>query len=120
MFYMIILSHGPSGPVLTFFAVFALVSGVTHTRPHDADAVATAVDVDALVVGDVTLGAFPAAVAQTAPPGVLTVPAAQHRAGSWTRGSKGRVMLAHQSYIANIANMKRRSIATKLFSEIVS
>lgn len=73
---------------VTFLAVFPLVSGVTHTRPHDADAVATTVDVDALIVGDVTLGAFPPAVAQTAPPGVLTVPTAQHRARSWNKDQR--------------------------------
>lgn len=78
------------GWIFTFLAVFPLVSGVTHTRPYDADAVTTAVDVDALVVGDVTLGAFPATVAQTAPPGVLTIPTAQHWARSWNKGQRAK------------------------------
>lgn len=67
--------------LLTFLAVLALVSGVADAGAHDADAVAAAVDVDALVGRHVALGAFPAAVALAAAPRVLSVPAAQHRTG---------------------------------------
>lgn len=67
--------------LLTFLTVLALVAGVADAGAHDADAVAPAVDVDALVGRHVALGAFPAAVALAAAPRVLSVPTAQHRTG---------------------------------------
>lgn len=66
---------------LTLLAVVALVAGVADAGSHDADAVASAVDVHALVGRHVALRALPAAVALAAAPRVLAVPAAQHRAG---------------------------------------
>ena len=74
---------------LTFLAVVPLVARVAGAGAHDADAVAPAVDVDALRVGHVALRALPPAEAQASPPGVLAVPAAQHGAGGW--GDRGHV-----------------------------
>lgn len=68
---------------LTFLAVLSLVARVAGAGARDADAVAPAVDVDALAIGHVALRPLPPAEAKTAPPGVLTVPAAQHGAGGW-------------------------------------
>lgn len=68
---------------LTFFAVLPLVARVADARPHDARPVAAARDVNALVGGNVALGALPAAVTHAATFKVLTVPTAQHRAGGF-------------------------------------
>ena len=54
-----------------------------HAAACHTDAVASALGVDALGRGDVTLGTLPAAVALTAPPAVLAVVTAQDRAGGW-------------------------------------
>lgn len=66
---------------LTLLAVVALVARVADAGSHDADAVASAVDVHALVGRHVALCALPAAVALAAATRVLPVSAAQHRAG---------------------------------------
>lgn len=70
--------------LLTLIAVFPLVTSVAGAGADDADAMASTVDVDALVGRDVTLCAFPAAVTLAAAAGVLTVAAAQHRTRSCT------------------------------------
>lgn len=79
----------PCDIVLTFLAVLALITSIADAGAHDADAVSSAVDVDALVDRHVALGALPPAVALAAAPRVLTVPAAQHWTGSWTRHRRG-------------------------------
>lgn len=70
---------------LTFLTIVALITGVADAGTHYADAVSSAVDVDALVGRHVALSAFPPAVALAAATRVLAVTTAQHRAGSWTR-----------------------------------
>lgn len=79
----------PCDIILTFLAVLALITSIADAGAHDADAVSSAVDVDALVDRHVALGALPPAVALAAAPRVLTVPAAQHWTGSWTRHRRG-------------------------------
>lgn len=66
---------------LTLLAVVPLVAGVADAGSYDADAMAAAVDVDALVGWHVALRSLPAAVALAAAPRVLAVPTAQDRAG---------------------------------------
>ena len=66
---------------VTLFTVGSSVAAVAHTVAGHAEPVAPALRVDALRGRDVTLGALPAAVALAAPPGVLTVTAAQDGAG---------------------------------------
>jgi len=67
----------------TFFTALAFVSWVADTGTHDARAMVTAGDIDALVRRDVAFCSFPAAVAQAPPLHVLPVSTAQHRAGRW-------------------------------------
>lgn len=55
---------------------------VADTGPRHAQPVPTALRIDTLGGRNVALGALPAAVALTAPPGVLAVTAAQ----DWTGG----------------------------------
>lgn len=76
--------------LLTFLTVVALITSIADAGAHDADAVSSAVDVDALVGWHVALGAFPPAVALAAAPRVLAVTAAQHGTGSWSRHGQGR------------------------------
>lgn len=90
--------------LLTFLTVLALVSGVADAGAHDADAVAPAVDVDALVGRHVALGAFPAAVTLAATPRVLPVPAAQHRTGGCNQ-EDGSV---RQSRLLSTRSLRRR------------
>jgi len=52
--------------VPTLFTVVPLVASVADAGAHNADAVSTAVDVDALVGRHVALGALPATVALAA------------------------------------------------------
>lgn len=66
---------------LTFLTVLPFVAGGADAGPINAGAVAPAGGVDALIHGHIALGALPAAVALACPFGVLSVPAAQHRAG---------------------------------------
>lgn len=61
---------------ITFFTVFPFVARVADAGSHDAGPVAAACDVDALVGGNVALGALPAAVTHAATFKVLTIPAA--------------------------------------------
>lgn len=75
--------------ILTFLAVLALITSIADAGAHDADAVSSAVDVDALVSRHVALRALPPAVALAAAPRVLPIPAAQYWAGGWT-GETGR------------------------------
>lgn len=70
------------GSRLTLFTVDSFAAGVAHADARHAVPVAPAQRIDALGHGNVTLGALPAAVALTAPPGVLAVTAAQN----WTGG----------------------------------
>lgn len=70
---------------LTFFTIIALVASIADAGTHNADAVSSTVDVDALVGWHVALGSFPPAVALAAATGVLAVTTAQHWAGSWTK-----------------------------------
>ena len=63
------------------FTVGSFVPGVAHTVTRNAEPVTAALRIDTLGGGNVTLGALPAAVALTAPPGVLPVTAAQDRTG---------------------------------------
>ncbi len=55
------------------------MAGVAHTVSRHTQPVSTALRIDTLGGRDVTLGALPATVALTAPPGVLAVTAAQDR-----------------------------------------
>lgn len=66
---------------ITFFTVFSFVAWVADAGPHDAGSMVAARDVNALVGGNITFGAFPTAVTHAATFKVLTIPAAQH----WTR-----------------------------------
>lgn len=66
----------------TLLTVRPLVAGVAHAVAGHAQPVPAALRVDALGGGNVALGALPAAVALTAPPGVLAVTAAQDRTSS--------------------------------------
>lgn len=68
---------------LTFLAVLALVAGVADAGAHDAGAMVAAGHIDTLVGGHVTLGALPAAVAQTPALHVLAVPTTEYGAGGW-------------------------------------
>lgn len=76
MSYFTHLRYVNENKTITFFAVFPFVARVTDAGSPDAGAVAAAGDVDALVGGDVTLGALPAAVTHAATFKVLTIPAA--------------------------------------------
>jgi hypothetical protein len=71
----------PWPTMLTFLTVLPFVARGAHTVPVNAGAVATAGRVDALIHGDVTLGAFPATVALARSFGVLSVSTAQDGAG---------------------------------------
>ena len=71
--------------ILTFLTVIALITSIADAGAHDADAVPSTVDVDALVGWHVALSAFPPAVALAAATGVLSITTAQHWTGSWTR-----------------------------------
>jgi len=70
---------------LTFFTIVALITSVADAGAHDADAVSSTVDVDALVGWHIALSAFPPAVALAPATGVLAIATAQHWAGSWTK-----------------------------------
>lgn len=72
----------------TLFAVGSLVAGVAHAFTTHAQSVSTTLGINTLGGRNVALSALPAAVALTAPPGVLTITAAQDGAGSWGRGKK--------------------------------
>lgn len=72
----------PRPPASTLFTVWPLVASVAHTVARHAQSVPTALRIDTLRGGNVALSALPAAVALTAPPGVLAVTAAQ----DWTGG----------------------------------
>lgn len=76
--------------ILTFLTIVTLITSIADAGAHNADAVSSTVDVDALVGRHVALGAFPPAVALAAAPRVLAVTAAQHWTGSWTRHRQGR------------------------------
>lgn len=65
----------------TFFTALALVAWVADAGAHDAGAVVTAGDVDALVGWDITFRSFPATVAQAPPLHVLPISTAKHWAG---------------------------------------
>lgn len=69
-------------PTVTFLTVVALIASVADAGTHDADAVSSTVDVDALVGWYVALCALPPTVALTATTRVLTITTAQH----WTGG----------------------------------
>lgn len=71
----------PTAWVLTFLAVLALVARSAHAVPINAGAVAPTGRIDALVRRYVALRAFPAAVALARPFGILSIPAAEDRAG---------------------------------------
>lgn len=75
---------------LTFLTVLAFVARRTDAVPVNAGAVAPAGRIDALIHGHVALGAFPAAVALARPFRVLTVPAAQDRAGGCKTRDRAR------------------------------
>lgn len=74
---------------ITFFAVLPFVAGVADAGSHDAGPAVAACDVDALVGGDVALGALPAAVTHAATFKVLAIPAAEHRAGGCEDSRRG-------------------------------
>lgn len=61
---------------VTFFTVFPFVAWITDTGSHNTGPMATAGDVNALVGGNVTLWALPAAVTHAATFKVLTIPTA--------------------------------------------
>ncbi len=67
----------------TLFTVGSFVAGVAHTIARHAQPMSTTLRIDTLWGRNVTLSALPAAVALTAPPGVLAITAAQNRTGSW-------------------------------------
>lgn len=69
--------------LFTFFTVLPFVARIADAGSDNAGAVVAAGHVNALVCRDVTLGAFPAAVAETSSLHVLSVTAAQHGAGCW-------------------------------------
>lgn len=77
---------------LTFLTVLPFVAGRADAGPINAGAVAPAGGVDALIHGHIALGALPAAVALACPFGVLSIPAAQHRAGGCKTRDRARVM----------------------------
>lgn len=74
-------SPTPPHPTSTLFTVWPLVASVAHAVARHTQSVPTALRIDTLRGGNVALGALPAAVALTAPPGVLAVTAAQDRTG---------------------------------------
>lgn len=59
------------------------MAGVAHTVARHAQSVSAALRIDTLGGRNVAFGALPAAVALTAPPGVLAITTAQDRTGSW-------------------------------------
>lgn len=61
--------------------VGSFVACVADTVPRHAQPVPTALRIDALGGRNVTFGALPAAVALTAPPGVLAITGAQDGTG---------------------------------------
>lgn len=67
----------------TLFTVGSFVASVAHTVACHAVSVSPTLRIDALGGRDVTLGALPATVALTAPPGVLAITAAQDGTGGW-------------------------------------
>lgn len=71
--------------MFTFLTVVSLVSSIADAGSYNAYAMSSTVDVDALVGWHITFRAFPPAVALAAATGVLTITAAQHWTGSWTR-----------------------------------
>lgn len=72
----------------TFFTALAFVSWVADTGAHDARAVVTAGDINALVGWDITLCSLPATMAQAPSFHVLPIPTAQHRAGRYGETTK--------------------------------
>lgn len=66
----------------TLFTVGSFVASVAHTVARYAVPVSPALRIDTLGGRNVTLGALPATVALTAPPGVLAITAAQNWTGS--------------------------------------
>lgn len=68
------------------------MSRVAHTVSSNTQPVSPALRIDTLGGGNVTLRALPTAVALAAPPGVLAVTAAQHRAGGW-RETPGKIFV---------------------------
>lgn len=66
----------------TFFTVLPFVSRVADAGSPNAGPMAAARDIDALAGGNITFGALPTAVAHATTFKVLTIPTAQHRAGS--------------------------------------
>lgn len=67
----------------TLFTVGSFVASAAHTAACHAVSVSPTLRIDTLGGGNVTLGALPATVALTAPPGVLAVTAAQNWTGGW-------------------------------------
>lgn len=64
-----------------FLTVLSLITSVADAGAHYADTMSSTVDVNTLVGWHVALGTFPTTVALAASTRVLTVTAAQHRAG---------------------------------------
>lgn len=71
--------------IRTFFTIVAFITSIADAGTHNADAMSSTVDVDALVGWHVTLSPFPPAVALAAATRVLAITTAQHWTGSWTR-----------------------------------
>lgn len=68
---------------LTFLTALALVARIADAGAHDAGAMVAAGHINTLVGGHITLGAFPATVAQASALHVLAISATEHGAGSW-------------------------------------
>lgn len=71
--------------ILTFLTVIALITSIADAGAHNADAMSSTVDVNALVGWHVALSPFPPTVALAAATRVLAITATQHWTGGWTR-----------------------------------
>lgn len=76
---------GQLNKIVTFFTVFAFVAWIADARSHDTGPMVATCNINALVGGNVTLGAFPAAVTHAATFKVLTISTAQHWTGSFEK-----------------------------------
>lgn len=83
--YLLCLTSEEIKGIFTFLTVVSLIASIADAGAHNAYAVSSTVDVNALVGWHITFSAFPPTVALAATTGVLAVTTTQHRTGSWTR-----------------------------------
>lgn len=71
--------------ILTFLTIISLITSIADADTHNADAVSSTVNINALFDWNITLGAFPSTVALTTTMGVLAICTAQNWTGSWAK-----------------------------------